>query len=162
MRWMIDTRNPVARSAWLFGLAVGLLRIAHELAVNALEPDALGAAPIGTVLLVGLVALFALAGWRGALTTGRLSSGLQAALGAAAVGSAIGMASLWVVTFAFIEMIRRDPGILQDFARSGGRDLDAFIVGDAVGASAVSLVASFVLGCGAGALGGLVGKAAAR
>lgn len=49
--------------------------------------------------------------------------------------------------------------MVEDYLHSGMQDMDAFIIQDAIGGSAVGLALSLPLGAALGALGALIGRA---
>ena len=158
MGWMWDWRNPASREGWLFGLLFGGVHAAYALVNNPNDLDEAGNNLLNNVLLGSLVVLFGLAGWWASRTTGRVTTGIQAALLMWLVSTVIGLAALWIVTFAYMEIIRHNTGMLQDFARSGARDMDTFIVEDALGASLFGSAAVLGLGTICGAVGAWIGK----
>ena len=97
-----------------------------------------------------------------ARATGSVSAGVLAALIAAVVGSMLGAVSLLVITFTFMDTIRHNTFMIQDFVRSGMTDMDAFIVEDALGAIFFGTLFSLVLSAALGTLGGWLGRAYAR
>jgi hypothetical protein len=95
----------------------------------------------------------------GARATGRVTTCVQASLLTWLLSSAIGLAALWIVTFAAMDTIARNGGMQQDLARSGARDVRAFIVDDALGATVIGTAAALVVGTSCGAAGALLAKA---
>jgi hypothetical protein len=157
VRWITDTRNPAIREGCRFGVAFGVLHVGNALMVNLADLDAAGAALLGNFMAVALVVSFGLAGWRGARATGRVRTGVEASLVTWVVSSAIGITALWIITFAFMETIRNNALMLQDFADSGLQDVDAFIIEDALGATLFGSAAMLALGTACGALGAFMG-----
>ena len=158
MGWMWDWRNPVTRAGWLFGLLFGGVHAVYALVNNLNDLDEAGNNLLNNVLLASLVVLFGLAGWWASRTTGQVRTGILAALLVWLVSTVIGLAALWIVTFAYMEVIRHNTGMLQDFARSSARDMDTFIVEDALGVSLFGSAAVLGLGTICGAVGASIGK----
>jgi len=70
----------------------------------------------------------------------------------------IGMSALFVMTFVFMALIRQNAFMLDDFRRSGLKNIDQFIIEDAVGATLVGTLFSLVAGGIFGTLGGYLGR----
>ena len=162
MQWILDRHHPARRAGLLCGLAFGAVHAAYALINNLNDLDAAGGRLLNNALLVSLVVLFGVAGWRGARSTGRLSTGVRASLLTWGLSTAIGLAALWVVTFAAMDTIARNTGMQHDFVRSGARDMRTFIVEDALGATVVGSVAALVAGTAAGTLGALLTRVRPR
>jgi hypothetical protein len=158
MQWILDRQHPARRVGLFFGLAFGAVHAAYALINNLNDLDAASGRLLNNGLLVSLVLLFGLAGWRGARATGRLSAGVQASLLTWLLSSAVGLAVLWIVTFAAMDTIARNSGMQQDFARSGARDMRAFIIDDALGATVIGSAAALLAGTAAGTLGALIAR----
>jgi hypothetical protein len=105
------------------------------------------------------VSLFTLAGFRGSARTGRVRTGALTGLWAALVSSTVGITTLWAITLAAMDTIRRNGLMVADYLQSGMQDMDAFIIQDALGGSAIGLVVSLSLGAILGTLGALIGRA---
>jgi hypothetical protein len=158
MQWLLDGRHPARRAGVLCGVAFGAVHVVYALINNL---DDLGAASgrlLNNALLVSLVVLFGLAGWRGARATGRLSTGLQASFVTWLLSSVIGLVALWIVTFTAMDTIARNTGMQQDFVRSGAPDMRTFIVEDALGATVFGSAAALVAGTASGAAGTLLAQ----
>jgi len=69
----------------------------------------------------------------------------------------IGIISLWIVTFLFMDVIAQNTYMIMDFQKSGSATMNQFIIEDAMGATAVEFVASLVFGATLGFIGGLLG-----
>jgi len=157
VRWITDVRNPAIREGCRFGVAFGVLHVGNALLVNLADLDAASTALLGNFMAVALVVSYGLAGWRGARATGRIRTGVEASLVTWVVSSAIGITALWIITFAFMDTIRHNTLMLQDFADSGLQDIDAFIIEDALGATLFGSTAMLALGTACGAIGAFMG-----
>jgi hypothetical protein len=157
VRWIKAARHPAIREGCRFGVAFGVLHVGNALLVNLANLDAAGNALLGNFMAVALVVSFGLVGWRGARATGRVRTGVEASLVTWVVSSAIGITALWIITFAFMDTIRHNTLVLQDFADSGLQDVDAFIVQDALGATLFGSAAMLALGTACGVLGAFIG-----
>jgi hypothetical protein len=156
------TRDPTFRQGVILGAVVGLSHVVHSLLNSAGNLDAGTTRLIGDGQLAAMLLLFGLAGLRGGQITGRLGGAVQAGFWTWLVSSAIGIAVLWVATFAFMDSIRQNAFMIQDFQRSGSRSMDAFIIEDAIGASTFGVGLALVLALAMASLGGLIGKALKR
>jgi len=88
-------------------------------------------------------------------------TGMIAALVASTISSVVGVASLWIITLAFMDMVRHNSTILGAFQAQGFSNpemYDRFIVQNANGASFFAPMLSLTLAMGVGAVGGLVGR----
>lgn len=150
--------EPIAvRHGALFGGGVGLVWAVYNGVNSLLNLDARGNDLLNNGLLIALVALYALAGLTVGLRTGRAGAGGLAGLYAGALGTALGLLTLWLATLLLLDTIGQHTFILADFARSGGTDLRRFVIEDAVGASLFGGVANLALGAALGTVGGLLG-----
>jgi hypothetical protein len=158
MQWLLDGQHPARRAGVLFGVAFGAVHVAYALINNLNDLDAASGRLLNNTLLVSLVVLFGLAGWRGARATGRLRTGLQASLVTWLLSSVIGLVALWLVTFMAMDTIARNTGMQQDFVRSGARDMRTFIIEDALGATVFGSAAALAAGTISGAAGAALAK----
>ena len=113
---------------------------------------------LNNALFGAVVVCFGAAGWQTARATGRLRSALEVAALVWAVSTVIGLFALRTVTFAGMDVIRQNTFMLEDFARSGARDIETFIVEDALGASLFGSVAALVAGAGCAVAGALLDR----
>jgi hypothetical protein len=67
------------------------------------------------------VSLFTLAGFRGSARTGRVRTGALTGLWAALVSSTVGITTLWVITLAAMDTIRRTASWSQTICRAACR-----------------------------------------
>ncbi len=154
--------NRLLRTAlqqgWRFGLVLGGIWIAYDLINNLGHLDPTGYARLNTALPIALVGLYGWAGLRRGHATGQVRTGILAAVGASLIGSLIAVSSLWIVTGLFLDTIRHNPYMIDDFRRSGMASMDAFIVDDNLVPTFLGPVFSLALGAAVGALGGVLGK----
>lgn len=150
------------RQGVIFGAILGLFWIAHDLINSTLNLEATGTSWLNNAQMVALLLLFGLAGLRAAQTTGQVSSGALAGLWTWLISSGIAITMLWIFTFAFMESIRHNAGMIQDFQRSGAGSMDVFIVEDTIGASTFGVALALVIGVLTATLGGVIGKGLSR
>jgi len=156
------------RDAWLLrlalacGLAAGAvyaLEIVLEYVLLPSDNTPYGLVEFGLVFLAYLVA-----GLLAAVQTRRARNGPLAALGAAIVSTL-----LWYIVFLAVTYVMRGTaqqaavfraeGNLDDFARSGGTNFEAWLVQDNFGAGFYHLLLGPIIAALLGSLGGLIGKA---
>src|SRR6188474_1409973 len=70
----------------------------------------------------------------------------------------IGILSLWIITFLFMDVIARNTYMILDFQKSGSATMNQFIIEDAMGATIIQLVISLILGALLGFIGGGIGS----
>jgi hypothetical protein len=153
--------EPAVRVGAAFGLGLGLALAAFSVVNQAFVLDARGSAILNNGFTAAHV-LCGVAAFAAARSAGTVRAGLVAGVTASLVGSVIGIAVMWIATPIFYENNFHNPGMLDDFRRSGMRSMDAFIVDDALGASFFGTTLSMLLGMALGAVGGVLGKAAAH
>jgi hypothetical protein len=150
------------RHEWIrFGAALGVLHGVYNL-VNNLAP---ASATLNRVLNLSIpvtLLLCGVAGYAAAKKTGSMNAGIRVGVLTGLFGMGIGIISLFLITFAFMDTIRHNAFMISDFHRSGSASMDQFIIEDALGAACVGTVASLIFGGALGALGGLIGIKAAR
>jgi hypothetical protein len=150
--------SPATRQGTLVGLAMGLLWTVANMVNQGVTLDARASAVFWAGCLAALVLLYALAGFAGARRTGSISEGVTTALVTWIVGSAIGVATMWLATGIFYQGQLADPGMVADFQRSGLASMDAFIVDDNLRASVTGPAMSLVVGVAAGTVGAALGS----
>ncbi len=153
-----NLRQSPQRQGVLFGLLLGGAWLVYNLINNTMDLSEKGAALLNNSMTLLILLLFASAGISGAWNTRSIWAGIRTSLWTCAVGCAIGLSSLWFVTFFWMDTIRHNHFMLQDFARSGMRDMDGFIIEDALGATFFGLLFQIGLGIGLGALGGWIAQ----
>ena len=146
------------RLGWPWGLVLGGVWLAYNLINNLGSLDAAGYGLENHGLLVALVGVYLWAGFRGTYRTGRLKTGLLTAAGASLIGSVLAITSLWAVTFFFLDTIRHNPYMIEDFRRSGLHSMDAFIVDDNLVPTFIGPWISLALAAVVGSVGAAIGK----
>jgi hypothetical protein len=112
----------------------------------------------------GLVFLsYLTAGFVAALQTRRVRSGLPAAVGAALIGTLAWYIGLLAITYAMKgtqrqALVFRAEGNMEDFARSGAANFDAWLLQDLLGAGCYHLVLGVVIAAILGSVGGVIGR----
>ena len=145
-------------NGWRYGLILGSVWVAYNLINNLGNLNATGYHLLNTSLLPILIALYGLVGLRQSYKTGRITNGTVAAIGASLISSLIAITALWIITYVFIDTIRHNPFMLEDFRRSGALSMDTFIFDDNLVPTFVGPFLSLVLGATVGTLGGMIGK----
>jgi hypothetical protein len=148
--------SGVLRVAGVTGLAAGAVYAAEVIAEYAIRPA--DNTPWGLVEFGLVFALMALAGGILAWRTGRLRPALAGGLWTAFIGPLIWYAVVLTVFYLFRgtaaqEAVLRAEGDYEDFARSGLRDFNVFIMQDFLGAGFYHLLLSPVFGLVMGAVG---------
>jgi len=143
---------------WRYGLILGGVWVAYNLINNLGNLDATGSHLLNTSLLPILVMLYGWAGFRRAYQTGRITTGTLTAIGASLISSLIAVGALWIVTYVFMDTIRHNPFMLEDYRRSGAANMDAFIFDDNLVPTFVGPFFLLALGAAVGTLGGMMGK----
>jgi len=138
----------------IFGIILGAVHIVFVIINNLMNWQGAPHTWLNRSFSISLILCLALAGF----FTLRAKSGAKAGLIAGLVSAAIGIVSLWIVTFLFIDVIAQNTYIIMDFQKSGSATMNQFIIEDALGATAVELVASLVFGTALGFIGGWMGS----
>ncbi len=150
-------KNVWVKQGILFGVLLGLIHIGYNL-INNLAPANLTLnSLLNTCLLLAVVIFTSIAGYIAAHQTGQMKMGTYAGLCTGLLSMVLGMSALFLITFAFLGIIRHNAFLLADFHRSGLRSIDAFIIQDAVGATIVGTSFSLFVGGICGAFGGYLG-----
>lgn len=155
---MNNLQKQSRRQGVLFGLLLGVAWLIYNLINNTTDLTEKGNALLNNSMTLMVFVLFASAGVSGAWNTRSIWAGIRTGMWTCAVGCAIGLSGLWFVTFFWMDTIRHNHFMLQDFARSGMRDMDRFIIEDTLGATFFGLLFQICLGVGLGALGGWVAQ----
>jgi hypothetical protein len=156
------TSSPAFRQGVIFGVVLGLFWIAYNLINSTMNLEGAGASWLNNGQTVSLLVLFGLAGLRTARATGQISNGTLAGFWTWLISSGIAIITLWIFTFVFMESIRHNTYMIEDFRSSGAQSMDIFILEDAVGASTFGIALALVIGVVAATLGGLIGKGLSR
>lgn len=150
--------NIWVKQGLLFGMMLGVIHIGYDL-INNLAPANL---TLNSLLNNGLpfaVLLFTgIGGYVAARKTGQIKPGIYTGLFVGLSSIVIGMIALFIITFSFMDIIRQNAFILYDFHRSGLKNIDQFIIEDALGATFVGIFFSLLAGGIFGIVGGYIGK----
>jgi len=147
-------KDPTARNGLLFGVILGLVHIMFVIINNLMNWQGAPHTWLNRSFSISLILCLALAGF----FTYRATSGAKAGLTAGLVSAAIGIVSLWIVTFLFMDVIAQNTYMIMDFQKSGSATMNQFIIEDAMGATVVEFVASLVFGTALGFIGGWLGS----
>jgi len=150
------------RRGALLGLAMGLFWTAVNMVNQGVIVDDRGHAILGASFLAALVLPCALSGFLGARRDGAIGTGLTTALVTWLVGSAIGVATMWLATWIFYQNQLIDPGNIADFRRTGLPTMDAFLFDDNLRASIIGPAMSLVMGALVGTAGAALGSHMSR
>ncbi|MBV9470619.1 MAG: hypothetical protein JO316_14840 [Abitibacteriaceae bacterium] len=142
----------------LFGIMLGAAQIVYHLINNLANPNLTLNNILNDSIPVSVLLCCGLAGYFGAKKAGTIQAGTYAGLLTGFISNIIGVSALFLITFMFMDTIRHNTFMIQDFQRSGLKSMDQFIVEDAMGGAAVATCVSLVLGGVLGMIGGLVGK----
>jgi hypothetical protein len=152
------------KDAWikqgiLFGVILGIIHIGYDLINNLAPANATLNSLLNNGILLVVLIFVGMAGYATARKTGQVMTGTYAGLFTGLLSMVIGMSALFVITFAFMDIIRQNAFMLYDFHRSGLQSIDQFIFEDAMGAASVGTLFSLLAGGIFGTLGGYLGKA---
>jgi len=148
------TKDHATRLGIMFGGVLGIAHIAYSAMNNLMNLQGTAFERLNQSLLVALLLLLTLPG----LFAREATAGARAGFIAGLISSLIGILSLWIITFLFMDVIARNTYMIMDFQKSGSATMDQFIVEDAMGATGVQFLLSLVLGAALGFLGGWVGS----
>ncbi len=143
----------------LFGVLLGSIHIAYDLINNLAPANTTLNSLLNNGILLVVVIFCGIAGYAAAHKTGQMKTGTYAGLFTGMLGIVISMSALFVITFVFMDIIRQNAFMLYDFHRSGLKNIDQFIVEDAMGAAFVGTLFSLLAGGIVGTLGGYLGRA---
>jgi hypothetical protein len=147
-------KDPVIRKGLIFGAILGAAHIVYVLINNLLNWQGASYTWLNRSLLISLILCLSLAGF----FTFRARSGAKAGFTAGLVSAVIGIVSLWIITFLFMDVIAHNTYMIMDFQKSGSATMNQFIIEDALGATGVELIASLLFGTALGFIGGWVGS----
>jgi hypothetical protein len=151
------TDNSALLEGLVFGIILGVLLIVFNLVNNLANLDTTGETWLKNSSLIIMIILPGLAGYIGSKETGRVKSGALAVLVTGFVSAVIGIITLWIISFAFIDTLRHNTLMIMDFQQSGMTSMEMFIVEGVLGGSVFLLVFSLAFGAGFGMLGSLLG-----
>ena len=150
--------SPTLSQGLLFGALLGAVALAYNLLNSFVSLGPSSSDVLNVSLVAFMVVGFGLAALRVAYQTRDVMSGMLAALFASLISSAIGLATLWLITLVFMDTLRFTPIMMRAFEAAGSQTNDKIIVRDALSASFFGPMLSFVLAVALGVVGGLIGK----
>jgi len=150
-------KDPASRKGLIFGAILGVVHIVFVIINNLMNWQGAPHTWLNRSFSISLILCLALAGF----STFRAKSGAKAGLTAGLVSATIGIVSLWIVTFLFMDVIAQNTYMIIDFQKSGSATMNQFIIEDAMGATAVEFVVSLVFGTTLGFIGGWIGSLSA-
>ncbi len=148
------TKDHAARLGIIFGAILGIVHIIYSAMNNLMNLQGTAFERLNQSLLIALLLLLMLPG----LFARQASAGARAGFIAGLISSLIGILSLWVITFLFMDVIARNAYMIMDFQKSGSATMNQFIIEDAMGATVIQFAVSLFLGAVLGFLGGWVGS----
>ncbi len=148
------TKDQATRQGIIFGGILGIAHIVYAALNNLMNLQGTAFERLNQSLLISLLALLLLPG----LVVRRATAGARAGFIAGLISSLIGILSLWVITFLFMDVIAKNTYMILDFQKSGSATMNQFIIEDAMGATVIQFVVSLVLGAALGSLGGWIGS----
>ncbi len=154
----MDMKDSWIKQGILFGLLLGSIHIGYNLINNLAPANATLNSLLNNSILLAVLIFCGIAGYVAARKTGQMKTGTYAGLFTGLLSMVIGMSALFVMTFVFMALIRQNAFMLDDFRRSGLKNIDQFIIEDAVGATLVGTLFSLVAGGIFGTLGGYLGR----
>jgi hypothetical protein len=147
-------KDSALRKGLTFGGILGAFHIVFNLINNLMNWQGTPYIWLNRSLGISLFICFSLAGF---FTFGA-RTGARAGFTAGLLSALIGIVSLWIVTFLFMDVIARNTYMIMDFQRSNSATMNQFIIEDAIGATAVEFVVSLVFGPALGFIGGWIGS----
>jgi hypothetical protein len=147
-------KEAAIRSGLIFGTILGLVHIVFVIINNLMNWQGPPHTWLNRSFSISLILCLALAGF----FTFRANAGAKAGFTAGLISAMIGIVSLWMVTFLFMDVIAQNTYMIMDFQKSGSATMNQFIIEDALGATAIEFVASLVFGAALGFVGGWMGS----
>jgi hypothetical protein len=148
------TEDHAIRQGIIFGAILGLAHIVYSIMNNLMNLQGTAFERLNQSLLIALLLLLILPG----LFAKQATAGARAGFTAGLISSLIGILSLWIITFLFMDVIARNTYMILDFQRSRSATMNQFIIEDAMGATVIQLIVSLVLGAVLGFVGGWIGS----
>jgi hypothetical protein len=152
------TNTQAFQRGILFGILASIAWIVYNLLVNLANFTVDMSNLVNNLFLVVLIVLFTLVGVLTAQKTGDFETGAYAGLIASFIGAVVGVITLFVITFLFMDTISQSKIMVEAFKSSDATDMTQFIIDDAFGGAIFGTLLSLALGGGMGAIGGLFGK----
>lgn len=150
-------KSAALQQGFAYGFILGTLVLVSNLINQLANLDATGESWLKNGLLIVMIALPGLAGYVGSKQTGQVKSGALAVLVTGLVSTFIGILSLWIITFSFMDTLRHNALTRIGFQQSGMTSLEVFIVQGTLGDSFFLFIFSLAFGAGYGLLGSLLG-----
>jgi len=148
------TKDHANRLGLIFGGILGIAHIVYSAMNNLMNLQGTASQRLNQSLLIALLLLLILPG----LFVRQATAGARAGFIAGLISSLIGILSLWIITFLFMDVIARNTYMILDFQKSGSATMNQFIIEDAMGATVIQFAVSLVLGAVLGFVGGWVGS----
>ena len=150
--------QAVIREGTALGLIAGVLEIVHITVENYGHLDPRAESASTGAFLLGLLLLWAAAGYRVALGTSRIGAAMLAGSWCATVGMLLTVNYGFSQLFWDLPALERKNVLSPDFLRSGWTDLHAFTIADIFEAGFKVLLVGPVAGSILGALGGVAAR----
>ena len=147
------TKDHATRPGLIFGGVLGIAHIVYSAMNNLMNLQGTAFERLNQGLLIALLLLLMLPG----LSVREAAAGARAGFIAGLISSLIGILSLWIITFLFMDVIARNTYMIMDFQKSGSATMNQFIIEDAMGATVIQFAVSLILGATLGFLGGWMG-----
>jgi hypothetical protein len=150
-------KNSTIRQGFVFGTFLGAMLLILNLIKTLANLDSTGETWVKNSSIIMMIGMLALTGFIGSKKTGRVQSGALAVLITGAVSALIGISTLWVMTFVFMDTLHQNAWMIFNFRQSSQTSMEMFILQGTLGNSAFLLVFSLAFGAGYGLLGSLLG-----
>ena len=135
------TKDHANRLGLIFGGILGIAHIVYSAMNNLMNLQGTASQRLNQSLLIALLLLLILPG----LFVRQATAGARAGFIAGLISSLIGILSLWIITFLFMDVIARNTYMILDFQKSGSATMNQFIIEDAMGATVIQFAVSLVL-----------------
>ena len=146
------TRDNAIRQGIIFGCILGAAHIIYSIINNLMNLQGSAYEQLNRSLLIAMLLLLALPGF----FTRQAKAGARAGFTAGLISALIGILSLWIITFLFMDVIAQNTYMIMDFQKSGSATMNQFVIEDAMGATIVQFIVSLVFGALLGFLGGWI------
>ena len=147
-------KDTTIRNGLIFGAILGVFHIVFVIINNLMNWQGTLYDWLNRSFFITLILCLTLAGF----FTYQAKPGAKAGFLAGLISALIGILSLWIVTFLFMDVIAQNTYMIMDFHKSNSASMNQFIIEDALGATAVEFVVSLVFGAALGCIGGWLGK----
>lgn len=148
------TEDHAIRQGIFFGCILGITHIIYGIINNLMNIQGTAFERLNQSLLIALLLLLILPG----VFAREATTGARAGFTAGFISAMIGILSLWIITFLFMDVIAQNTYMIQDFQKSGSVTMNQFIIEDAMGATVIQFIVSLVLGASLGFVGGWIGS----